>query len=130
MTGNNISAKEIKFVELFLQNNNLTKSYKQVFPEKKYKTEQVYRNNAYLLLKKPAVQEYYNEALEELKIINHMSKFEILTAITEIARDKKLEAYVRLKALDQLAKLHGMYTDNVNISGSVPVVIKDDIDES
>ena len=78
-------------------------------------------------LKKPVVKKYIDEHLE----ISHndavMSAEEVLTRLTEIARDKKERAGNTLKALELLGKRHKLFVDRVEQElngGDVPVVIK------
>ncbi len=54
-----------------------------------------------------------------------LNKTEILSGLSEIARDKEVAANYRIKALELLGKAKGIFADDEKVIGTVKIV--DDI---
>lgn len=101
-------------------------------------------------LKKPEIKTYIEEQLERLhneKIANAAEVMMYLTAVlrgeaqSEIVVVENIGDYMsearkvqkapdereRLKAAELIGKRYGIFKDNVNVSGAIPVIISDDL---
>lgn len=100
------------------------------------------------LLKKVEVQTYIEEQLEKIHNEKIADATEVMMYLTSVMRGEQTEqtlrflgegyqeiadiditARERLKAAELIGKRYGMFTDKLNVEGSVPVVIVDDLDE-
>lgn len=74
-------------------------------------------------LKKPELKDYIDERLEQLRSERTATVQEVLEYLTSVMRDKKEGSASRLKAAELLGKRFGLFTDKVDVSGNIPVVI-------
>ncbi len=79
------------------------------------------------LVRNPNVQKLIAENNEKIKAAGIADAKQIREFWTEIMLDTKNLYSERLKASEYLAKAMGMFTQNINIAGSVPVTIIEDI---
>ncbi len=102
---------------------------------------------------KPELREYIDSRLEELHNERTADAQEVVEYLTSVMRgESKSEEIVlkgvgkgsqriekvqkkpsekdKLKAAELLGKRFGMFKDNVNVSGTVPIVIEEDMDDS
>lgn len=98
------------------------------------------------LLSKDYIQQAIDARIEELKTAKTAEAQEILEHLTSVMRgeqkqevlcftekgkqeivDIDVPAKERIKAAELLGKRYGLFTDNVNLHGGVPVVIADDL---
>lgn len=94
------------------------------------------------LLKKPELRAYIDEQLEQLHSKNIADSQEVLEYLTSVMRgehkeqtmqligdgvqkiaDIDVSAKERLKAAELIGKRYGLFKDNIDIGGAVPVVI-------
>lgn len=103
-------------------------------------------------LRKPDIRKYIDEKLEEMQSKTIASAEEVMQYLTSVLRgeeteevvvvegcgegysnastmDKAVGARERIKAAELLAKRYGLFTDKVNVTGNIPVVIVDDVSE-
>lgn len=103
-------------------------------------------------LKKPEIKNYIDEKMKELQSKTIASAEEVLEYLTSVVRGessgteiviegigdgcseartmiKKPSEKDRLKAAELLGKRYALFTDKTDITGSVPVVLKDDVNE-
>jgi len=82
------------------------------------------------------VQKYVQRELEALKNVPIMTKEDILKRLGQIAagcpvtgQDAPPSYENQLSAMDKISKIHGLFIDKsqVEYSGAVPVILKDDI---
>lgn len=104
------------------------------------------------LLKNVEIQSYIEEQLEKVHNKNIADASEVMMYLTSVLRGESLSEIVivegtgdgcstarrimkapdekdKTKAAELLGKRYGLYKDNMNIIGAIPVVIQDDMDE-
>lgn len=138
--------KQRKFCDEYLIDANATRAYKAAYPN--IKSEEAARVCASKLLTKANIKAYIDEKLEELSSSKIADAEEVMQFLTSVLRgekteqipilcgdgfqeltDKEVGAKERLKAAELLGKRYGLFTDKVNIEGSVPVMIVDDLED-
>ena len=107
-------------------------------------TEKAARGTASCLLKNPEVRDYIgaqNEAVHNAKIADAGELFEFWSAVmrgdekeTVVASNGKVvevpaSMQNRIRASELRGKALNLFTNTVNVTGSVPVVIRDDVEE-
>ena len=103
-------------------------------------------------LKKPEIKNYIDEKMKELQSKTIASAEEVLEYLTSVVRGessgteiviegigdgcseartmiKKPSEKDRLKAAELLGKRYALFTDKTDITGGLPVVLKDDVNE-
>lgn len=83
------------------------------------------KRNAYKVNKRPLVQQRIAELQEQVDAEAILTVEQIQAELTNIGLDDKNSKNVRLKALDQLAKTKGAYSDNVNVNATGGLTIAD-----
>ena len=83
------------------------------------------RRNAYAVTQRPKVAERIAQLQKAVEAEEILSIAQIQANLTEIALDDSNSKNVKLKALDQLAKTKGAYSDNVNVTTSGSLSIAD-----
>ena len=83
------------------------------------------------LAKQGKIRRRLTELQDELKERNMVTVEKVLTELAKVGFANGIEVKTsdKLKALELMGKYLGMFKDNVNIMGAVPVQIVDDIDE-
>lgn len=141
-----LTVKQEKFCLEFAKSGNQRQAYLKA--GYKCKNDASADASASALLRNPKVKERLAELTEEIKnsaIADIQEMQEILTNIIRQQLDEevivvdpakgaeKLKKKAALKeiisAINTLGKMQGAFVDNVNINGTVPVVIKDDVHE-
>lgn len=144
-----LTEKQKRFCDYFIETGNITEAATKAGYSKK---------TAYAIgqenLKKPMLKTYIDEKLEEMQGKRIASATEVMELLTQALRgeikeevvvvegsgdgyseaktiDKQIGAKDRIKAAELLGKRYGLYTDKVNITGTVPVMIvgEDDLEE-
>lgn len=96
-------------------------------------------------LKKPEIKEYIDERLEQIQSGTIASAEEVMRYLTSVLRSESRSSVLaldeaggqnviekapdereRLKAAELLGKRYSLYTDKVNMDGSVPIVFADE----
>lgn len=88
-------------------------------------TRKTHRENACRLAKHPNVMARIRQLQEAVENQAILSIEQIQASLTEMALDDANSKNVKLKALDQLAKTKGAYSDNVNVHAIGALSIED-----
>ncbi len=135
-----LTEKQKKFVEEYVRDLNATRAYKAAYPN--VKKDASARANGSKLLAKTNIQTYKNELLEELQSQRIASAQEVLEHLTAAMRGQIKEEVVvvegtgdgessakivekqaaekdRLRAAELLGRRYSLFTDKVDISGSL-----------
>ena len=103
-------------------------------------------------LTKPDIRAYIDEKLKEIQSKTIASAEEVMQYLTSVLRGEEKEEVIvvegcgegyssarhmdkdvspkdKLKAAELLAKRYGLFTDKINVTGNIPVVIVDDVSE-
>ena len=144
-----LTEKQKRFCDYFIETGSITDAAIKAGYSKK---------TAYAIgqenLKKPILKAYIDEKLEEMQSKRIADATEVMELLTQALRgeiteevvvvegsgdgyseaktiDKQIGAKDRIKAAELLGKRYGLYTDKVNITGTVPVMIvgEDDLEE-
>lgn len=135
-----MNAKQKRFCDEYLVDCNAT----QAAIRAGYSSKTAYAagsNN----LKKPKLREYIDQQLELLHNANIADSKEVLEYLTSVMRGKHKEqilqlvgdgvqkiasidvsAKERLKAAELIGKRYGLFKENIDVAGAVPVVISGD----
>lgn len=139
--------KQKRFCEEYLIDCNATQAAIRAGYSQKTANEQGAR-----LLANVSVKNYIDEKMKELSSKKIASAEEVLEYLTSVVRGessgteivvegigdgcseartmmKKPSEKDRLKAAELLGKRYALFTDKTDITGAVPVVLKDDVDE-
>lgn len=135
--------KQQKFCEEYLIDCNATRAYKAAYPS--VVKDETARANASRLLSNANVRCYLDKRLAELSEQRIAKAEEILGYLTDVMRGKTMASVLalcgdgcqeviekppdmreRLKAAELLGKRYGLFTDKMDVSGAVPVVIMGD----
>jgi len=104
------------------------------------------------LLKNVEVQNYIEEQLEKVHNENIADASEVMMYLTSVLRGESMSEVIviegtgegcsdarrmmkapdekdKMKAAELLGKRYGLYKDNMNIIGAIPIVIHDDLDD-
>lgn len=142
-----LTAKQKRFTDEYLVDANATQAAIRAGYSEKTAYSQGQR-----LLKKVEVQTYIEEQLEKIHNEKIADAKEVMIYLTSVLRGESESEIVvvegsgegcsdarrmnklpdereRLKAAELIGKRYGMFTDKLNVEGSVPVVIIDDLDE-
>ena len=144
-----LTEKQKRFCDYFIETGSITDAAIKAGYSKK---------TAYAIgqenLKKPVLKAYIDEKLEKMQSKRIADATEVMELLTQALRgeiteevvvvegsgdgyseaktiDKQIGAKDRIKAAELLGKRYGLYTDKVNITGTVPVMIvgEDDLEE-
>jgi len=145
-----LTYKQTIFVNEYLVDLNATRAYKKAYPScKKDETAAVNGNR---LLRNAKVKTYIDEQLKKIEDESIADATEVMKYLTKTMRGEIDEEVVvvegegegcssarkvrkevgikeRNKAAELLGKRYRLFTDKVEIEGSVPVQIVDDIDD-
>lgn len=137
-----MNAKQKKFCDEYLIDCNATQAAIRAGYSKKT-AKQIGQEN----LTKPDLKAYIDEQLERIHNEKTADAQEIMEYLTSVMRGEQTEqilklvgegvqviddidvsAKERLKAAELLGKRYGLFKDNMNITGAIPVVISDDLE--
>lgn len=137
-----VNAKQRKFADEYLIDCNATQAAIRAGYSPKT-ARQIGEQN----LSKLDIKEYIEQQLEQIHNAKTADAQEVLEYLTAVMRGEHTEqalrlvgegiqeidtmevsAKDRLKAAELIGKRYGMFKDNVNVAGSVPVVISDDLE--
>lgn len=116
-----MTEKQKRFCDEYLIDLNGTRAYKAAYPS--VKNDDVAAQSASRMLKNVKVRAYLDERLEQLHSERTADAQEVVEFLTTVMRDEKKGDVPRLKAAELIGKHLGMFTDKVNVSGNIPVVI-------
>lgn len=140
--------KQRKFCDEYLIDCNATRAYKAAYPH--IKNDNVAKSAGNRLLTNVDLKAYIDERLDEISSEKVADAKEVMEYLTSVLRGeteseivvvegtgdgcsdarrmtKKPAEQERLKAAGLLGKRYGLFKENLNVNGSVPVVISDDI---
>lgn len=142
-----MTEKQKRFCDEYLIDLNGTRAYKAAYPS--VKNDKTAGANAARLLGNASVRAYLDERLEQLHSERTADAAEVMEYLTAVLRGESTASVVvvesvgdgcseartitkppdereRLKAAELLGKRFGLFTDKVNVEGSIPVVIAGD----
>ncbi|MDO4728449.1 MAG: terminase small subunit [Bacteroidota bacterium] len=144
-----LTEKQKRFADYYIETGNATEAARKAGYSKKTSYSIGQEN-----LKKPEIKTYINEKFEQLQSERTASASEVLEFLTSSIRGEVEEEVVvvegegdgvssarkikkqiglkdRIKAAELLGKRYMLFTDKVNVSGTVPVMIvgEDDLEE-
>ena len=140
--------KQRKFCDEYLIDCNATRAYKAAYP--KIKSDEVASAAGARLLGNVKVKAYIERKMEEMSSAKVASAEEVIQYLTSVMRGEHTEqtlrlvgegvqtisdidvsAKERLKAAELLGKRYGLFSDKVNIEGTLPVMIvgEDNLEE-
>ncbi len=146
-----MTEKQKIFCDEYLKDLNATRAYKVAYPN--VKKDEVAKAAGSRLLTIVNVKTYIDEQLQELHNERTADAQEVMEYLTSVLRgESKSEIVViegegdgmssarrmekapdekeRLKAAELLGKRFGIFSEKININGTVPVVIEDDLNDS
>ena len=143
----NLTDKQKAFCDYYLESLNAAEAYKRAYTS--CKKDSVARANASRLLTKANIKNYIDKRLKELEDsriakVDEVMKFltsslrgeveeEIVSVMTTegeskpVIIKKQISARDRIKAAELIGRRYQLFTDKVNVEGSVGVTIIDDI---
>lgn len=139
-----MTEKQIKFADEYIIDCNATRAYKVAYPT--IKNDNVARAAGARLLANVSIKTYIEERLAEISNKKTAEATEVMEYLTSVMRGESTASVVvvegygdgcseakiiekppdekeRLKAAELLGRRFGLFTNNVNIGGSIPVVI-------
>lgn len=139
-----MTEKQIKFADEYIIDCNATRAYKVAYPT--IKNDSVARANGSRLLANANIKAYIEEKLAEISSQKTAEATEVMEYLTSVMRGESTASVVvvegygdgcseakiiekppdekeRLKAAELLGRRFGLFINNVNIGGSIPVVI-------
>ena len=145
-----LTDKQIIFANEYLVDLNATRAYKKVYPN--VKKDSAARANASKLLTKANIKKYIDEQLKKIEDKSIADATEVMKYLTSVMRNelkeevvvvegegegcssarivkKDMSAKDRIKAAELLGKRYRLFTEKVELEGSIPVQIVDDIDD-
>lgn len=109
--------KEKKFAELYIQSGNAVKAALGAgYSEKTARFASNWLNPLKPTKYKPELAEYIDSLNEQIRSESIMSAEECQQQLTKIARDEHEKTAVRIKAIDTLNKMNGVYVKKVQAS--------------
>lgn len=142
-----LSLKQKAFADYYIELGNATEAARRAGYSEK--TSHVIGQEN---LRKPAIKGYIDERLKQIEDSRIADAAEVLKYLSGVMRGEHDEEVIvvegcgdgvseatrirkevapkdRLKAAELLGKRYGIFSENINLKGAVPVVIKDDISE-
>lgn len=140
--------KQRKFCDEYLIDCNATRAYKVAYPN--IKNDNVASAAGTRLLGNVKIKAYIDARLEEMSSAKVASAEEVMKYLTSVMRgecteqiplligegiqklaDKDVGAKERLKAAELIGKRYGLFSDKVNLEGTLPVMIvgEDNLEE-
>lgn len=140
--------KQRKFCDEYLIDCNATRAYKVAYPN--IKNDNVASAAGTRLLGNVKIKAYIDTKLEEMSSAKVASAEEVMKYLTSVMRgehteqiplligegiqklaDKDIGAKERLKAAELIGKRYGLFSDKVNLEGTLPVMIvgEDNLEE-
>ncbi|AVX31814.1 phage terminase small subunit [Carboxydocella thermautotrophica] len=138
-----LTEKQKAFCDYYIEMLNATESYKRA--GYKVKSEDAANAAASRMLRNVKVRKYIEERMKQKESERIASQDEVLEFLTRVMRGQETEEVVgftesgpvkekkapstkdRVKAAELLGKRYALFTEKVNVSGNMGVVIVDDI---
>lgn len=145
-----LTNKQMIFANEYLVDLNATRAYKKAYPN--VKKDSVASVNGNRLLRNAKVKNYIEEQLKKIENESIANAEEVMQYLTSVMRNelkeevvvvegegegcssarivkKDMSAKDRIKAAELLGKRYRLFTEKVELEGSIPVQIVDDIDD-
>lgn len=126
---NKLTEKQKRFIDYYIETANATESAKRAG----YSSKTAKNIGAENLTK---LNYFIQERLQQLEDSRIASQEEVLQYLTKVMRGEEKDQFGldaslqdRTKCAELLGKRYGTFKEKVDVGGSVPVVIKDDITE-
>lgn len=142
-----LTPKQKAFADYYIETGNATESAIRAGYSKNYANAQSYK-----LLENVGIKNYIEERIKEIEDKRIAKAEEVLEYLTRVIRgeeteqvvvtesigdfmsearviNKELSAKDRIKAAELLGKRYRLFTEKVELEGSIPVQIVDDIDD-
>ena len=123
-----LTVRERRFVNAYAQHGNATRAYKEAGYT--VKNDNVAGIEGHKLKSKPKIQQALSERIEYLSLHNAtMGKGEVVEEISRIAWSEDSSEAARLKALEMLGKIYGVFNPErqqqetsitINLTGDMP----------
>lgn len=137
--------RQRKFADEYVIDCNASRAYKAAYPS--VKKDEAARANGCRLLTNANIKSYIDEKLKEISNAKTAQAAEVMEYLTSVMRgqsracctvvvdgcgddcseakiiEKPPDEKERLKAAELLGRRYGLFTDRVDVSGAVPVVI-------
>lgn len=132
----NLTEKQKRFADLYVETLNATQSYMQAYPT--VKKEASAAASASKLLRNPKLSDYIKARLKEIEDKRIMDLTELMQRLTEIGRGESTEKVVtnqgdvievpsktsdRIKAMELIGKRYSAWTDRKEVSGDLEINI-------
>lgn len=119
-----LTAKQEKFVQGLISGLSQRKAYRTAFPNSvKWKDETV-DAKACSLLKTDKIMARYNELKEKAENVAIMTRVQRMITLSDIAQNGKKDDS-RIRAIDTLNKMDGIYTNKIELSKPVDETVKE-----
>lgn len=119
-----LTAKQEKFVQGLISGLSQRKAYRTAFPNSvKWKDETV-DAKACNLIKTDKIMARYNELKEKAENLAIMTRVQRMITLSDIAQNGKKDDS-RIKAIDTLNKMDGIYTNKIELSKPVDETVKE-----
>lgn len=119
-----LTAKQEKFVQGLISGLSQRKAYRTAFPNSvKWKDETV-DAKACNLLKTDKIMARYNELKEKAENLAIMTRVQRMITLSDIALNGKKDDS-RIRAIDTLNKMDGIYTNKIELSKPVDETVKE-----
>lgn len=138
-----------RFADEYLKDCNATRAYKAAYP--RIKNDDVASTAGGRMLRNVEVKKYIDEQLEKMHNEKTADAQEVIEYLTSVLRGdsegceivvegtgdgcsearevaKSPSEKDKLKAAELLGKRFGLFRDNLNVTGALPVVIEDDVE--
>jgi len=119
------NARHEKFVQCLISGKSQRTAYREAFAGARKWKDSVVDSKASTLLKSGKVLERYEElqkALEDKAILDATQRMELLSGM---ALDKEERTENKIRAIDTLNKMDGVYTNKIEVSGGVALDIEE-----
>ncbi len=121
------NSRHEKFVQCLIAGMSQRKAYREAFPNSVRWKDGTVDNKASKLFACNEILVRYNELLEESKDRAIMQRKDRMILLSDIANDDSEKTDSRIKAIDTLNKMDGVYTNKVEFETDARVIIVDDI---
>lgn len=129
-----LTIKQQRFADIYIETGNATQSY--IDAGYKATTREVAEANARKLLGNYSVKTYIDNKMSGIQKNTIASQEEVLEYLTKVMRGEEKDQFGldaslqdRTKCAELLGKRYGTFKEKVDVTGSIPVVIQDDITE-
>lgn len=111
-----MTIKQEKFCIEYIKSGNATEAYKKAFNAENMKQNTI-NKKAYELLKKPEIQEYIDSIRTKIEDEAIIETKQRKIFLSNLIRDSKADISEKLKAIDLLNKMDGVYTQKMEHKG-------------